>query len=363
MLYSLIYPLSKYVSWLNLFRYITVRAAIAALISFLIGFIFYPYLIKFLKVKLIGQVVRDDGPEAHKKKTGTPTMGGILMSFSIIVSILIAGNFKNPYTYIFLIGVVLFTGIGFIDDYLKVVKQDPKGLIAKYKMIFLIIASLIISFLIYYFTPVKDKKTLISFYLPFINYPLFSSLILYFTLSLFVLAGTSNAVNLTDGLDGLASGLVLLVGFTYTIFTYITGHIEVARYLKIPYLTFSGEITVVVSAMIGAVASFLWYNAHPAEIFMGDTGSILLGGLIGMFSIITKTEILLVIVGGVFVAVAFSVIIQVGVYKLTKKRVFLMSPLHHHFELKGWAETKIIIRFWIIGGILALIALTTLKIR
>lgn len=363
MLYQFLYPLSKYVSWFNLFRYITVRSAIGALLSFLIGVIFYPSLIKLLKQKLIGQVVRDDGPKEHLKKSGTPTMGGILMTISLIVSMIFVGNFTNPYTYIFIIGIVLFSAVGYIDDYLKVVKQNPKGLIAKYKMVLLTLISLFISFLFYYFTPEKDKTVLTSIYIPFINSPIFNLSIFYLLFSTFVMVGTSNAVNLTDGLDGLAAGLVLIVGFTMAIFIYISGHIQVANYLKIPYLLFSGEGTVVVASMIGAVASFLWYNAHPAEIFMGDTGSILLGGLIGMFSIISKTEILLVIIGGMFVATAMSVMIQVIYFKLTGKRVFLMAPLHHHFELKGWKETQVIIRFWIIGGILALIALTTLKIR
>lgn len=363
MLYQFLYPLSKYVSWFNLFRYITVRSAIGALLSFLIGVIFYPSLIKLLKERLIGQVVREDGPKDHLKKSGTPTMGGILMTISLILTILIAGNFSNPYTYIFIIGIVLFSAVGFIDDYLKVVKQNPKGLAAKYKIILLTFISIFISFLFYYFTPEKDKATLTSLFIPFINFPVINLSLYYILFSSFVLVGTSNAVNLTDGLDGLAAGLVLIVGFTMAIFTYISGHIQVAGYLKIPYLLFSGEGTVIVATMIGSVASFLWYNAHPAEIFMGDTGSILLGGLIGMFSIISKTEVLLIIVGGVFVVTAFSVMIQVVYFKLTGKRIFLMAPLHHHFELKGWKETQIIIRFWIIGGILALIALTTLKIR
>ncbi len=363
MFYSWLYPLKDFVSGFNIFRYITTRSAIAAFIAFVISLVFYPKLIRFLKKQMIGQVVRDDGPQSHLQKTGTPTMGGILIAISMIVALVFAGNFDNPYTIIFIIGIILFSTIGFIDDYLKFSKSNSKGLIPRYKMLMLICFSIIISFLFYFFTPSNEIDTLFSIYLPFVTKPLISIGLGYIVFSTLLLCGATNGVNLTDGLDGLAAGLVIIVGIAYAIFTYISGHMNVAEYLKVPYMIFTGEVTVIVSAMIGAVAGFLWFNSHPAEIFMGDTGSILLGGIIGMFSIVTKTEILLIIIGGVFVIETISVILQVFVYKTKGKRLFLMSPLHHHFELKGWAESKVIARFWIVGAILAVLALTTLKIR
>ncbi len=312
------------------------------------------------KLKKIGysQNVRDDGPSTHLIKEGTPTSGGLLILFSIIVSSLLWADITNHYIWIMLFSLSGMGTIGFIDDYKKIKFGNSKGLKAREKLFFQTIVASIIAVLLY-MEPNFNTHLTIPFFkniLPDLGpfYPIFV---------VFVIVGASNAVNLTDGLDGLAIGLVLIVSATYLLFSYITGHFGLAEYLKITFIPGTGELTVVCGAMVGACMGFLWYNSHPAQVFMGDVGSLALGGSLGTIAIITKHEILLAVVGGVFVIEALSVIFQVGSFKLRKKRIFQMAPIHHHFELSGWAESKIIVRFWIVGIVLALLAISTLKLR
>lgn len=352
-------PLVKYFSFLNIFQYITFRAAYAAITALFISFIFGPWLIRRLQLWKAGQEVREDGPQSHLSKSGTPTMGGILIIFSVVVAVLLWQDITNTYTWIALISLVLFGAIGFVDDYLKVFRKSSEGLHARFKFSAQILASLgIVLFL--YFT--GDEQTTLL-YLPFMKNPVLDLSWLYIPFGVVYLTGLSNAVNLTDGLDGLATGLLLLVSIALAVLCYITGRADFSAYLGIPYFPDSGELTVLCTALIGACIGFLWYNAHPAEVFMGDTGSLALGGVIGVLALMIKKEILLLIVGGVFVIEVASVMIQVISYKLRKKRVFKMAPLHHHFELKGWNETKVVIRFWILGGLFVILSLSTLKIQ
>lgn len=359
MLYHFLYSLKKYFSFLNVFGYITFRSVVAFILSFLIAIIFFPLLIDAMKKWKASQIIRDDGPQSHQGKSGTPTMGGVLVVISIVISMIICGNFNNLFIIILLGATILFAFIGFLDDYLKISKKSSAGLHAKFKLISQIIVALIISILIYIiFGPSSSK-----IYVPFLKNVFIDISILYIPFGVFFIVGFSNAVNLTDGLDGLAAGLLVPVFATFGLLSYITGHKEIAEYLYISYLPLSSEVLVYCLAAIGGIVAFLWYNAHPAQIFMGDTGAISLGGIIGTIAMMIKQELLLVIIGGVFVMETLSVIIQVISYKTRKKRVFLMAPLHHHFELKGWKESKVITRFWIIGGILAIIAIGSLKLR
>lgn len=359
MLYHLLYPLHTQFSFFNIFRYITFRAIYGGLTALLICFFLGPLVIKLLSRMQIGQFIQNDGPESHLDKEGTPTMGGVLILFSIVVSTLLWANLANHYILILLISLVLFGAIGFIDDYVTQVKRINKGLSAKTKFLLQIIAALLISWLIYNCPDFNSEVTI----------PFFKDLspdlgIWYILFSTFVIVGTSNAVNLTDGLDGLAIGPIIIAGVTYMFFAYVTGHSEIAAYLQVNHIASCGEIAIVCATLAGSGLGFLWFNSHPAQVFMGDTGSIPLGAILGTIAVITKHEILLLVVGGLFVIEALSVIIQVGYFKMTHgKRVFRMAPLHHHFELKGWPETKVIVRFWIIAITLALISLSTLKIR
>lgn len=359
MLYKYLYPLVKYFSGFNIFRYITFRAAYAAITALLISFLFGPFLIKQLKRLKIGQEIREDGPQTHLVKSGIPTMGGILIILSIIISVLLWQDLDSLYTWILILAVVGFGSIGFIDDYIKIKKKNSGGLQARFKLTGQFIFSLVIVVIL--FLGKTEHTTLL--YLPFLKYPVCDLSIFYIPVSVILLMGYSNAVNFTDGLDGLASGLVIFVGITFAILSYLTGRVDMTEYLNIPYIMDSGEITIICTALIGASVGFLWFNTHPAEIMMGDTGSLSLGGVIGVIALIIKKEILLIITGGVFVMEILSVIIQVTSYKLTKKRVFKMAPLHHHFELKGWKESKVVIRLWILGGLFALLSLSTLKIQ
>ena len=361
MFYHFVYPLYKYFFAFNVFRYITFRSVYATVTAILICFIFGPPLIKKLKLIGTGKNIREDTPERHERKVGTPSMGGILMLFAILTSILLWGNFSNHYTVLITIATSSFCLIGFFDDYLKFVKGSSKGLHARFKLCTQLLVSTAVVLYIYFGPGKSDQTTLL--YVPFINVPVIDLSFFYIPFGILLLVGTSNAVNLTDGLDGLATGLIIFVISAYAGLCYLTGHVEIARYLRIPYITGSAELTVFCMSVLGASVGFLWFNSHPAEIFMGDTGSLSLGGSIGIISLLIKKEILLLIVGGVFAAETISVIIQVLSYKLFKKRVFLMTPLHHHFELKGWSESKIIVRFWIAGAMLALVALSTLKIQ
>ena len=337
----------------------TFRAAYAAITALLLSFLLGPWLIVKLRKIKFGQSIRKDGPKTHLAKSGTPTMGGLLIIFSIVVSVLFWQDLNNPFTWILLLTTVGYGLIGFLDDMIKIKRKNSGGLSAGVKFTGQIILSLVIVMILY----INRTPTTTMLYIPFIKHPIADLSYLYIPFAVTLLVGTSNAVNLTDGLDGLAIGLVIMVGITFAVLAYVTGHTVLSEYLQIPFVKHSWEITVYCLALVGAAVGFLWFNAHPAEIMMGDTGSLSLGGVIGVVSLIIKKEILLVIIGGVFVIEALSVIIQVTYYKFTKKRVFKMAPIHHHFELLGWPESKVVIRFWILGGLFAILSLSTLKIQ
>jgi phospho-N-acetylmuramoyl-pentapeptide-transferase len=358
-LYHLLYPLHTSISAFNVFRYITFRAIYASLTAFLICFVLGPWFIRKLREMQIGQYIRDDGPQAHLKKAGTPTMGGTLIIFAIVVSTLLWTNLTNFYVWILLMVTTSYAGIGFIDDYLMQVKKRSKGLSARGKLALQALVAVMAGVLVIT-RPDFNTQVTIPFFKNISPHLGWS----YVVFATFVIVGTSNAVNLTDGLDGLAIGPVVIAGVTYMIFAYVAGNIKIADYLQITYVAGSGEAAIFCSAMAGAGVGFLWFNAFPAQMFMGDVGSLPLGGALGTIAVITKQEILLVLVGGLFVIEALSVIFQVGFFKITKgRRIFRMAPLHHHFELKGWAEPKVIVRFWIIALALALLAMSTLKLR
>jgi phospho-N-acetylmuramoyl-pentapeptide-transferase len=359
MLLKYLYPLVKFFTFFNIFQYITFRAAYAAITALLISFLLGPWLISKLKELKVRQTIRDDGPQTHLKKFGTPTMGGILIVVSILVSVLLWQDLENSYTWILLLAVVGFGTIGFIDDYIKIVRKDAKGLRAGFKIIGQLGLSTVIVLILY---SMRNEHTTLL-YLPFLKRAVLDLSYLYIPLAVLLLVGYSNAVNFTDGLDGLAIGLVLFVGITFGVLSYLTGRVDWTEYIQIPFINDSGEITILCLALVGAAVGFLWFNSHPAEIMMGDTGSLSLGGVLGVIALIIKKEILLIIVGGVFVLEILSVIIQVIGFKLTGKRVFRMAPIHHHFELIGWSESKVVIRFWILGGLFAILSLSTLKIQ
>ncbi len=360
MLREIFVPLIKFFSFFNIFQYITFRAAYACVTALIISFIFGPGLIKFLKNRKIGQQIRAEGPQTHYSKSGTPTMGGFLIILSIVVSVLLWQDLRNSYTWITLISIAGFGAIGFFDDYLKLTKKNSSGLMAFKKFAGQIGLSLIIVIFLY----INGDKTTTDLYLPFCKFPVINLSWMYIPFGVLLLTASSNSVNLTDGLDGLAAGLLILVALTFAIISYVTGRVDYSGYLQIPYLPDSGELTILCLSIVGACIGFLWYNSHPAEIFMGDTGSLSLGGVIGVIALMLKKEILLFIVGGVFLLEMMSVILQVVYYKATHgKRIFLMAPLHHHFEKKGWSESKIVIRFWILGGLFAILSLSTLKIQ
>ncbi|MCP3941272.1 MAG: phospho-N-acetylmuramoyl-pentapeptide-transferase [Desulfobacteraceae bacterium] len=359
MFYEFLYPLHEYFTVLNIFRYITFRTIYGSLTAFLICLLLGPLVIRQLRKMQIGQIIQADGPKSHMGKQGTPTMGGILILFSIFVSTILWGNLSNHYVSILLLTLLLFGFIGFIDDYLMLVKKSNMGFTARGKFIVQVIFGLIIGLLIY---KCPDFNTTLT--VPFLKDFSPNLGIYYIPFACLVIVGTSNAVNLTDGLDGLAIGSYIVAGVTYMFFAYVAGHAQFAGYLHVRHIASAGEITVICGILAGAGLGFLWFNAHPAQVFMGDAGSIPLGAILGTIAVVTKQEILLLIVGGIFVIEALSVIIQVAYFKITKgKRVFRMAPLHHHFELKGWHESKVIVRFWIIAITLALISLSTLKIR
>ena len=359
MLKELFLPLINKITFFNIFQYITFRASYAAVTALFISLFLGPKLIQWLKKEKLGQEIREDGPESHLVKSGTPTMGGILIIFSIVVSVFLWQDIRNLFTWVSLFSVIGFGAIGFIDDYLKVYKKNSAGLQAKFKFIAQILLSTVIVTFIY----VNRTDTSTLLYIPFFKYPVIDLSFFYIPFGVLLLVGTSNAVNLTDGLDGLAIGLVLMTGIAFAILTYLSGRADYAEYLQIPYIQGSGELTILSLAIVGASVGFLWFNCHPAEIMMGDTGSLSLGGIIGVLALLIKKEILLIFVGGVFVLEALSVIIQVVSYKTRRKRVFKMAPLHHHYELNGWNETKVVTRFWILGGLFVILSLSTLKIQ
>ncbi len=352
----------------NLFRYLTFRAAGAVVTSLVLAFFLGPVTIRWLAHMKVGQVVRDHGPETHAGKAGTPTMGGVLILVSAALSTLLWADLSNWYTGLALLALVWMGLLGFLDDYLKVVQRKSRGLIARYKMAGQVIFGLGLGvFLIQRsFWPVPANWTMVPFFADWVAVFWVPAYVAFVPV---VVAGTSNAVNLTDGLDGLAAGLAAIAAITFGVFAYVIGRVDASAYLGLFYLPGAGELSIFAVALAGAALGFLWYNAHPATVFMGDTGSLALGGALGVMAILLKAEFLLVIVGGVFVMEAASVAIQVGVFKYTARRfgagrrVFLMAPLHHHFEKLGWAESKVVIRFWILGILFAMIGFSTLKIR
>ncbi len=367
MLYYFLYPLKDYWSFLNLFQYITFRSGMAALTALSLSFLIGPWIIHKLQHHQIGEEIRSDGPETHLKKKGTPTMGGVLILTSVLLPTLLFGRLDNIFIQIILISTIWMGMIGFFDDYLKVIKKKKKGLIATYKLIGQITLGVLISVLIYDIPEYTGNWT--TTFVPFLKNMYIDFGWLYPLIIILVVTGTSNAVNLTDGLDGLATGLLAIAFTVFAAIAYITGRVDFSEYLNILYLPGAGELTIFASAMAGACLGFLWFNAAPAQIFMGDVGSLSSGAALGTFAILLKKEFLLFIIGGVFVWEAVSVMLQIGYFRWTRfkvgtgMRLFKMAPIHHHFELKGWPETRVVIRFWVIGILLALLSLTTFKIR
>lgn len=360
MLYSLLFSLRDVFSPLNVFRYITFRTAVAIMTAMLITFVLGPWVVGRLRRLSVTQQIRDDGPGTHAAKSGTPTMGGILIIGSVVLSVLLWGDLKNMYIWVMLLSLVGFGAIGLVDDYLKVVKRNPRGLRAWYKFGSQLLLALLIGVFLY-MNPRDPFNDVLS--VPFFKKWLFDLGWFYIPFSIVVIVGSSNAVNLTDGVDGLATGLVGIAVLANGALVYISGNKNLAQYLQVLYLPGTGELTVFCGALLGAALGFLWYNSYPADVFMGDVGSLGLGGALGTLAVITKHEIVLALVGGIFVIETLSVILQVASFKLTGKRIFKMAPIHHHFELKGWPEPKVIVRFWIVGIMLALLSLTTLKVR
>ncbi len=377
MLYYLLYHLlQRYFSPLNVFRYITVRTAIASLTALFLSLVLGPWVVRKLREMQIGQFIREEGPERHQAKAGTPTMGGVLIVIATVVPTLLWADLANAYVMLALWALLAFAAVGFIDDYSKVVRKHNRGLGGAAKLSLQVAISFVACTVLLVLTSrgVYSTQLIMPFFKRFhpdlVIHSLLSSPYLwplsflpFLIFVALVIVGSSNAVNLTDGLDGLAIGCVVVAAGALTVVTYVSSHARFATYLDIQYIPRVGELTVFCGALVGASVGFLWYNAHPAEIFMGDVGSLALGGSIGVVAVIIKQEILLFFVGGVFVLEALSVILQVASYRLTGKRIFRMAPLHHHFELAGWSESKIIVRFWIVALVFALFSLTTLKLR
>jgi phospho-N-acetylmuramoyl-pentapeptide-transferase len=358
MLFHLLYPLSNEISIFNLFRYITFRSLAAFLLATVISIVWGKYFIRFMKRKQFGQIIREEGPESHLKKAGTPTMGGLFILGTMLFVLLLCGNFTSiPFLTTLFVTTSYFI-LGFLDDYLKVLKKNTDGISGKGKLVWQFVTAAMASYVLVHYQVIDTQL-----YLPFVKGPAFDLGVFYHLFVGIVIVGSSNAVNLTDGLDGLAIGPIITSAATLGVLAYAAGHKEISSYLYIPYIENSGELTVLAASIIGAGVGFLWYNSYPAQIFMGDVGSLSLGGALGTIAVLTKNEVLFVIIGGIFVTEAISVIIQVVSYKFRKKRVFKMAPIHHHFELQGWPEPKVIVRFWIISIFLAILAVATLKMR
>lgn len=361
MLYHLFYPLADYVSGFNIFRYITFRAAYATVTALFIAWILGPYFIRKLAGMQLKEKIRDEGPQSHQSKAGTPTMGGLIILAAIVIPTLLWANLTNRYIQLIL-AVTVWTGaIGFMDDYLKVIKHQKKGMVARKKLSGQVLLGLLFGAALYFFppssgfTPDTEIPFFKNYYIPFGPF--------YIPFVMLIITGASNAVNLSDGLDGLAIGLSGICFMAIAGLAYLTGRVDWSGYLNITYLDGVGELTIFCGAVMGAALGFLWFNTHPAQVFMGDTGSLALGAALGACAVLIKKEMLLVILGGVFVLEAVSVILQVGSFKLRGQRIFKMAPLHHHFELSGWPEPKVVVRFWILGALFALLSLSTLKIR
>jgi len=359
-LYHILYPLTEFWFGFNVFKYITFRAGLAAFTSFVICVAIGPVIIRALRAFKIGQYVRKEHVEGiydfHKHKEGTPTMGGLLIIVAVVVSSLLWCRLDNEYVLLALAGMVWLGAVGFIDDFMKIRNKSSKGIRGVSKLAGQIVLALIVGLFV-----LNNKAIGAELYIPFIKNSVCNLGIFYIIFILLVIVGSSNAVNLTDGLDGLAVGCVVFVTFTYAVFSYITGHVELSNYLQVFYLPGAGELACFCAALTGAGLGFLWFNSYPATIFMGDTGSLALGGAVAIVSIFIKKEILLLLAGGVLVAEALSVIIQVVGFKTTKKRIFLMAPIHHHFQIKGWHEVKITMRFLIVAAIFAILSMATLK--
>jgi phospho-N-acetylmuramoyl-pentapeptide-transferase len=377
MLYYVLYHvLQKYFSPLNVFRYITVRTVYASLTAMFLALVFGPWLIRKLRELQIGQYIREEGPQEHKKKAGTPTMGGVLIVLSTAVPVLMWADLSNAFVLLALFALLAFASIGFLDDYAKVAKRRNLGLTGKKKIALQVGVSTFVGIVLLILATHRSYST--QLIVPFLK-RFHPDLVIHSLLNVpnvwpvafvpflafiaIVITGSSNAVNLTDGLDGLAIGCTVIAAGALTVLTYVSSNFRWANYLDIQYIPRVGELTVFCGALVGASLGFLWYNAHPAEVFMGDVGSLSLGGTLGTIAVIIKQEVLLVFVGGIFVVEALSVILQVGSFKLRGKRIFRMAPIHHHFELLGWSESKVIVRFWIAALVFALFALTTLKLR
>lgn len=352
--------LTQYYSAFNVFSYLTFRAIVSTLTALIISLYFGPKLIRALQRMQIGQTVRDDGPESHLSKSGTPTMGGLLILASIVSSVLLWADLSNSYVWIVLFVVVSFGIIGFVDDYRKVIRKDSNGLIARWKYFWQTVIGFSTALVMYYLAQGPEETSLI---IPFMKDVLPQLGIFYVLMTYFVIVGTSNAVNLTDGLDGLAIVPTIMVASAFAVFAYVTGNANFSEYLNIPHIALTSELVVVCTAIVGAGLGFLWFNTYPAQVFMGDVGSLALGASLGVIAVLVRQELVLFIMGGVFVMETVSVILQVGSYKLRGQRIFRMAPIHHHYELKGWPEPRVIVRFWIISLVLVLIGLATLKLR
>jgi len=351
--------LTQYVSGFNIFSYLTFRSILAILTSLMFSLWMGPKLIRYLQNMQIGQTVRDDGPQSHLSKSGTPTMGGILILASIALSTLLWADLSNHYVVVTLFVLLSFGLVGFVDDYRKVIRKDSAGLIARWKYFWQSAIALGVAFYLYVVSQPNETVLVVPFFkdiLPQLG-------LLYVALVYFTVVGSSNAVNLTDGLDGLAIVPTIMVAGALGLVAYISGNVNFSAYLHLPYLPLASELTVVCLAIFGAGLGFLWFNTYPAQVFMGDVGSLALGACLGIIAVLVRQEILLVIMGGVFVMETLSVILQVGSYKLRGQRIFRMAPIHHHYELKGWPEPRVIVRFWIISLVLVLVGLATLKIR
>ena len=361
MLLTLTQWLAEDVRAFNVFNYITLRAVLATLTALIISFIVGPVMIRKLTAYKIGQSVRDDGPSTHLTKAGTPTMGGALVLVSVAVTTLLWADLSNRYVWVVLIVTIGFGAIGWVDDYRKVVHRNPKGLSARAKFFWQSVIGLSAALYLAWSAQLPAETELIVPFFKQVAYPL--GLFGFVVLTFFVIVGTSNAVNLTDGLDGLAIMPTVMIGSALAVFAYVAGHAVFSRYLGFPHIPGAGELSVLCAALAGAGLAFLWFNAYPAEVFMGDVGALALGAALGTIAVIARQEIVLLVMGGVFVVETLSVILQVASFKLTGKRVFRMAPLHHHYELKGWKENQVVVRFWIITMMLVLIGLSTLKLR
>ena len=361
MLYELAQHLEQYVRAFNVFTYITLRVVLAALTALAISFIVGPAMIRKLTAYKIGQAVRDDGPQTHLIKSGTPTMGGALILVSVAITTLLWADLANRYVWIVLLTTLGFGAVGWVDDWRKVVHRNPKGLSAKAKIFWQSLIAIVAVMYLAYNAKLPQQTELIVPFFKSIAIPL--GAVGFVILGYFVVVGTSNAVNLTDGLDGLAIMPTVMIASALAIFAYVSGNAVFAKYLGFPLISGSGELAVICGAIAGAGLAFLWFNAYPAEVFMGDVGALALGAALGMIALVVRQEIVLLIMGGVFVVETLSVIIQVASFKLTGKRVFRMAPLHHHYELKGWKENQVVVRFWIITMMLVLFGLSTLKLR